>query len=105
MNRSPARKGRDMAIHFFDRAKGYSVAAPVSLLAFDDQDGSTIALALNLAGINELLAASLRQRCQRVLMIQHPKTKSIFTRSKLKDNIRRIVDLCDEVGAGVIAWE
>lgn len=94
-----------MAVHFFDKAKGYSIAAPGSSLSFDDRSGNVIGMALNLAGLGELPAASLRERCQRVLMIPHPKTKSVFTRSVLKDNIRRIADLCDEVGPGVVAWE
>jgi len=98
-------KGRDMALHFFDKSKGYTAAAPGSSLAFEDQAGSMISMALNLAGLEELPATELRERCGRVLMRPHPKTKSVFTRSKLKDQIRQIADLCDEVAPGVIAWE
>ena len=93
-------------IYFFGKAAGYTIAQASSFVAFENQPAGVMFLALNLAGLSELPAPDFRKRCSRVLMVAHPKTKSPFTRSKLKNNLRRLVTFCDELGdSGVIAWE
>ncbi len=90
---------------FYDQQKGYTAADPSSFLGFEAQPASVIVLALAIAGMWELPAEAFRERCQRVLMVPHPQTKSVFTRSRLKDSLRKLMALCDEIGSGVIAWE
>ena len=93
-------------LYFYDKSKGYSIAVPSSFISFEAQPAGVVGMALALAGLTELPAPQLIKRCSRVLMVPHPKTKSPFTRSKLKDNLRRLVKFCDELGdSGVIAWE
>lgn len=93
-------------ICFYDKRKSYTAADLSSFVGFEAQPAGVIMLALAIAGMSELPAAAFRERCQKVLMVPHPKTKSVFTRSKLKDNLRKLIDLCDEIGdSGVIAWE
>lgn len=93
-------------ICFYDKRKGYTAADPSSFVGFDAQPAGVIMVALAIAGMSELSTSDFRERCQKVLMVPHPKTKSVFTRSRLKDNLRKLVDLCDQIGdSGEIAWE
>ncbi len=92
-------------IYFFNQAKGFSLAEPASFLPFDNEEGGRIFLALNLGTETQITASEFRRRCSRVMRIPDPKTKSPFARSKLKDNLRQLMALCDELGNGIIAWE
>lgn len=93
-------------IYFHNKQKGYSAADPSSFVGFEAQPATLILMALALAGMTELPATRFRERCTRVLLIKHPDTKSAFTRSTLKDNLRKLIGLCKEAGdSGVIAWE
>ncbi len=93
-------------IYFFDKQAGYSFAQPSSFISFESAAASLILMSLNLAGMTELPAPDFIRRCSKVLVIPNQRTKSPFTRSVLKDNLRKLATLCDELGpSGVIAWE